>query len=473
MIFIDVFGLNKDIEKLSVKAETILENILTPIYVWYDEGENDGVRFGHSVSTAGDINGDDFTDAIVGSPNYKIEGITPGAAFVYLGGFNGLNDNYLHFLTPMQHGYNFGISVSHAGDINNDGFDDVIVGADNYQVQGETGAYGAAYIYYGSPTGLDEINYEVIVGPQKASQFGFTVSGVGDVNGDEHDDVVIGAISYSNGQKNEGSVYLYLGSEEGIALTPFWQFENNNATSQLGYAISGLGDLNQDGYDDFSISAPFYDYDENLINNGAVYVFLGSEFGPNAEPDWGETGSEPNEYFGFSIACAGDVINNGYNDLIIGANKLSAAYIFFNSAGELGTEPGWSITSDQTNSGFGYSVAGLGDVNNDGFADIAIGAPYYMDDQPEEGAVFVFCGSNMGLNPTECWKTFGDKAETEYGFSISFAGDLNNDNRNDLLIGSPSYRRDSKTKMGRAYSYHGMSSEDVFYFYTFLPLVKR
>lgn len=463
------------IADFTVKAETKSDLVLTPEYVWYDEGNGDGVRFGHSVSSAGDVNGDGYTDAIVGSPNYKIDDITPGAVFLYLGGVNGLEDDPHQMLTHMIPGVNFGVSVSIAGDINHDGFDDVVIGSDNYKLSSGTGSFGAAFIYYGSSSGLltDETNVQILVGVEKASQFGYSVSGIGDVNGDTFDDVLIGAIAYTNEQSNEGAVYLYKGSENGLDTIPFWQFENNVATSSLGYAISGVGDLNKDGFADFAVGAPYYDLDttfSELTDEGIVYFFLGSGILLNEAPDWSVTGSDANDHFGSAVAGAGDVDKNGYSDVLIGSKNLGAAYLFYNEETGLNTTPGWS--DQQPGSRFGFSVAGLGDVNYDGYPDIAVGAPYFTDDHQEEGAVFVYCGGINGVSDYANWVSYGNKAETEFGYSVA-AGDFNKDNRNDLLVGSPIYRRDDKTRLGAAFSYHGMASGDLFYYYTYLPLVIR
>lgn len=453
-----------------VYADATLESIFTTSFIWYDEGGEDGVRFGHSVDTAGDVNGDGYADAIIGVPNYKIDAIAPGAAFLYLGSPTGLYDDPQSILTPMVHGVNFGVSVSSAGDINGDGFGDVIIGADNYKIDGETGAYGAAFVYYGSPSGLltAEDDVQILLGEQKASQFGYCVSTAGDVNGDGYDDVLIGAITFSNGEVNEGKVYLYKGTSTGLEETSYWQYESNSETASLGYTISDLGDLNKDGFDDFIIGAPFYDEIHSDI--GKVYVFYGASTIPALNPDWEKSGEESNDQIGNAVAGAGDVDKNGYRDILVGAKKISTVYLFYNSGSGLDALNVWHFSSDQLNSGFGFSVTGLGDVNLDGYADIAVGAPYYDDDQPMEGAVFVFSGNTNGLNSNPNWISYGNKADTEFGYSVASALDVNDDERKDIIIGAPSYRRDEKTKMGRAFTYHGLASGDITYFYTFLPL---
>jgi hypothetical protein len=118
-----------------VVADTVAGLILTPEFTWYDEGGADGVRFGNSVASV-DINGDGFSDAIVGSPNFKVDFDPAGAVVVYLGGPDGLNEDPFHFISPLIKGINFGISVNNAGDLNADVFDDVIILSDNFKLDG-------------------------------------------------------------------------------------------------------------------------------------------------------------------------------------------------------------------------------------------------------------------------------------------------------------------------------------------------
>ncbi len=446
---------------------------------WNDDGQFNGVDYGVSVSSAGDINGDGFADVIVGSQKYLFDGDRDGAAFVYLGNSGGLSANPHQILTTNSYGSLFGASVSAAGDVNGDGFADVIVGAPNHKEEVSSEPRGAAYLYSGSSGGVSISPDWSFIGTQKDAQFGYSVSNAGDVNQDGYDDILVGATHHTNGENNEGTVFLFLGSSSGLSSLPAWSFEGNQSGALVGYALAALGDVNGDNIDDFAVSTPTYN-NEILVDCGIVWVFVGSSdpAGISSVPYWSVTGAQAYEYFGGSVAGAGDVNNDGYLDLIVGARgydedevDVGAAYLFTNSASGLKSPADWHVHSSQTMSGFGISVAGLGDVNLDGYADVAVGANRFTDGQNLEGVVFVYRGSPAGVETIPHWSGGGNKAEASFGFSIANAGDVNHDGKNDLLVGAPDYKRDEKTVMGQASLFHGMQAGEVITYSVFLPLL--
>ena len=184
------------------------------------------------------------------------------------------------------------------------------------------------------------------------------------------------------------------------------------------------------------------------------------------------------ERFGSAVDGAGDVDANGYLDLIVGARgydedemEIGAAYLFSNSAAGLSTMAGWMVSSDQDYSGFGISVAGLGDVNQDGYDDVAVGAQRYTDDQREEGCVFAYRGSPLGLESSPNWMAGGDKADAGFGTSTAAAGDVNNDGKKDLIVGAPLFKFDERIVMGRAFVFHGAAAGEATIFQVFLPSI--
>lgn len=463
-------------------VQALGDDYLFPLIAdWKDDGEFHGVDYGASVSSAGDINKDGFDDVIVGAPRYLIDGYRYGAVFVYLGSSGGLTRNPHQILTNGSAGSLFGSSVSAAGDVNGDGYSDVIIGSPNYKDPLSDEPRGSASLYFGSAGGLSLTPDWSFTGSEKDGQFGFSVSNAGDVNQDGYDDVLIGANHYSNGETNEGMVFLFGGSANGLGSDPIWSFESNQTGAQAGYSLAGLGDISGDSIDDFAVATPTFDC-ESHNDCGIVWVFIGStnSAGLINTPFWSKTGGQTGENFGSSVAGAGDVNNDGYLDLIVGARgydedlvDVGAAFLFTNSGSGFEMIPSWFVYSSQAFSGYGISVAGLGDVNLDGYADVAVGANRFSDGQNLEGVVFVYRGSPLGLESTPQWQNGGDKAEASFGLSVANAGDVNQDGKNDLLVGAPDYKRDEKTVMGQASLYHGMEAGEEIYYFIYLPLLVK
>jgi hypothetical protein len=318
------------------------------------------------------------------------------------------------------------------------------------------------------------------IGLQGDSEFGFAVSGAGDVNHDGFDDVIVGAPAYTQEQNHEGILYLFLGSAGGLSETPAWSYQSNQAGAQLGYALSKAGDLNQDDYADIIAGAPHFD-SSDLLDAGRVLAFYGTDSGLAPAPAWQSQGSQAEAWFGFSLDSAGDVDGNGYPDLIVGApgyddGKVNsgAAFLFYNTPSGLPADAAWMLTGNQDGARFGTAVAGIGDADQDGFADAGVGAPYFTDDQQAEGFVWVYRGGSLGASTEPDWWTGGDKADTEFGFALAGAGDVNGDGKADLTVGAPIYKRDERTVMGQAYVFHGDPLDfDPTRYRLFLPLVQR
>lgn len=455
-----------------------IDSLLSQWPNWTTAGKENGERYGYSVSSAGDVNGDGFDDVIIGAPGYLVGGVRTGAALVFLGRPNGLATTAHQVLSNGINGSYFGFAVSSAGDVNGDGYDDVIVGAPHIHVT--NGYDGAAYLYLGSADGLSASPAWQKIGLQGDSEFGFAVSGAGDVNHDGFNDVIIGAPAYTQEQNHEGIVYLFLGNADGLGDTPAWSYQSDHAGAQLGYSVSEAGDLNRDGYADIAAGAPHFDASPTELNNGLALVFFGAEGGLQAAPAWQALGSRAEAWFGYALDSAGDVDGNGCTDLIIGAPGYNlglansgAAFLFYNGLSGLAPYAGWMIVGSQEGARFGTAVAGVGDADLDGFADVGVGAPYHAFDQPQEGAVFVYRGGPAGAALDSSWHASGDKAETEFGLSAASAGDVNGDGQADLAVGAPIYKRDERVVMGQAYVFHGGDANPSYESRVFLPLIIR
>ncbi|HUV37633.1 MAG TPA: integrin alpha, partial [Patescibacteria group bacterium] len=256
-----------------------------------------------------------------------------------------------------QAGAKFGCSVASAGDVNDDGYDDVIVGAFLY-TNSEGKVVGHAYVFHGGPSGLADTASWIAEGDQARTCFGISVAGAGDVNGDGYDDIIVGAHDYniSETETNRGRVFVYLGSSSGVVGTLCWTAYGDQNDCMFGYSVAGAGDVNDDGYDDIIIGAHGYDNPE--MGEGRAYVYHGSASGPSPSPSWiGEIDLADNN-FGVSVDCAGDVNGDGYDDIIVGAFLSASPYIDEGNAFVfLGSDTGvvddfcWMVEDEQEDTG--------------------------------------------------------------------------------------------------------------------------
>ena len=362
---------------------------------WTAESNQADADFGNSVSTAGDVNGDGYSDVIVGAYYYDNGQSNEGRAFVYYGSASGLSTTADWTAESNQASAQFGYSVSTAGDVNGDGFSDVIVGAMLYDVVSNE---GRAYVYLGSSSGLSATADWTAESNQVSAYFGVSVSTAGDVNGDGYSDVIVGADGYDNGQSEEGKAFVYYGSASGLSATANWTAESNQVNAEFGCSVSTAGDVNGDGYSDVIVGA--YYYDNGQSDEGRAFVYLGSSSGLSTTADWTAESNQASAYFGYSVSTAGDVNGDGYSDVIVGAYKFDGgetdegrAYVYHGSSSGLSTTADWTAESNQVDANFGYSVSTAGDVNGDGYSDIIVGAYKFDGGETDEGKVFVYYGN--------------------------------------------------------------------------------
>ena len=316
----------------------------------------------------------------------------------------------------------YGASVALA-DVNGDGLEDRIVGADRYDTGIAGGDEGAVFVDYGSPTGEATLADWTALGDQGGARFGASVASAGDVNGDGYDDIIVGAAGYDGVAPESGKVFVFYGSELGLSAgEPFvlssaaeWSVEGRRANVGLGGAVAGAGDVNGDGYADVLLGAS--------QGAGAAYVFHGAEEGladgtrtsSLDDAAWSLESIEEGAELGAAVASAGDVNGDGYFDVVVGApgstSQAGAAYVFHGS--ELGLARGarevsqrqasWSIAGAQRDARLGAAVASAGDVDGDGYDDVLLGAPLYdslLDGivLENDGAAYVCRGSENGFS---------------------------------------------------------------------------
>ncbi|HYN35871.1 MAG TPA: FG-GAP-like repeat-containing protein [Actinomycetota bacterium] len=288
---------------------------------------------------------------------------------------------------------------------------------------------------------------------QASARLGRSIDVVGDVSGDGVDDIIVGAPNYDTVDtdvmtQGEGRAYLFLGGTPGgPATTPAWSVDpTDEVGARFGASVAGVGDVTNDGIPDVIIGAPGF----GVGDTGRAYVYTGTgtTAGLSATPAWEETpaGTVMGQKFGFSVAPAGDVDDDGTPDAIIGGegtgSPAATAYIYegLDTASALGAEPVWS-DSRSGFTGTGIKVASAGDLDDDGFDDVLIGF-YGFPAVPDpgtsfnEGRTYIFRGAATWPEHAPAWFTsLGDANDAHYGIGLS-SGDVNSDGKEDIAIGA-------------------------------------
>ena len=423
-------------------------------------GENAGDHSGFSVAGAGDVNRDGCSDLLIGAPG-EDSGFSekPGLTYLILGknpcGLKDLSGSNASFLGEAEIDTS-GYSVAGAGDVNGDGYSDILLGA--YENGDCAFLAGHTYLILGNPSGWA---MDTDLSASDASFFGETeydysgcsVAGAGDVNGDGYDDILIGAEGNGENGWQTGQTYLIFGKPSGWSMDTNLSvsnasFRGENYRDFSGCSGAGAGDVNGDGYDDILIGATG-NHISNVDNEDVIYLILGKATGWSVDTNLSTSdasfiGVDDGEYSKCSIAGAGDINGDRYDDILIGAHYGSSGssktYLIF------GKTSGWAINTNISSSDVvfngeesgdmsGCSVAGIGDVNGDGYDDILIGA--YGNDEGGDQAgqtylIFPVYNSRPILYNDSLSPTFGNTL-TNFTFSITYY-DLDGDEPVDIKL---------------------------------------
>ena len=304
---------------------------------------------------------------------------------------------------------NFGSSVSGAGDVNGDGKADLIVGDPASSFSDS----GSAHVFSGSD---GSVLYKFDGEVASNDFFGSSVSGAGDVNGDGMADLIVGVSGEDNNGLSSGNARVFSGNDGSV----LYNFDGDDSFASLGESVSDAGDVNGDGRADMIVGG-----------NGFARVFSGS----NGSILYHFEGNEGDQ-FGFSVSGAGDVDGDGTPDLIVGApgqlffsSDTGDAHVFSGSDGSVLYNFGGDSVTEQ----FGASVSSAGDVNGDGKDDLIVGAPFDDDNGFNSGSVRVLSGSDGSV----LYIFDGDGSSRLFGGSVSGVGDVNGEGKADLIIGNP------------------------------------
>lgn len=402
------------------------------------DGDIAGDQFGRSVAIIGDVDGDGMADYAVGMRGNRSGVESAGRVAVY----SGATHQILWSVDGEFAFDHFSEDIARAGDIDRDGVGDLIVGA--WGSDGGGTDSGRAYVL----SGVDGALLFTFTGLMPGDNMGDSVAGGGDINNDGYNDLIVGAPTSDVGASNTGSVTVFSGRDGSVLYTK----HGENANDRLGVSVAGVGDVDGDGFDDFAGGAHLFDNGGGTNDNrGMIRVYSGA----TGEALYTLIGERPGDNFGWALSGAGDVNNDGRPDIVVGAPLNDAAgsntgrvYVYSGADGGLLHR----FTGERGGDKLGLSVASAGDMDGDGHDDILTGAWWYdIDDDSSDnrGRAYVFSGRTGEI----LFTITGEQRKDHLGRPVAGGDDINGDGVPDIVVGARDSDANGEDA-GRVYVFH-------------------
>jgi hypothetical protein len=433
---------------------------------WFFEGEDVSDYAGWAVGAAGDVDGDGLDDLLIGGYNAGDASVRTGMAFLVAAGSLSASGT----LDLASADWRFmgesasdqaGKHVAGAGDVDDDGYADILVGAPNLDISATN--EGGIYLYLGGDLGtVSDVHlydaHAVLSGEAGGDRVGEAATDAGDIDGDGLSDLLIGASGNDDAGTSAGKAYLVYGDSVGgdlVLSDADFGWTGEAAGDVAGASVAALGDVDGDGTDDLLVGA--WGSDDAASNAGKAYILLGGSLPADGAPLSSASitllGEGADDFAAYSAAGPGDVDGDGLGDILLGAygdapagSRSGRSYLVYAStlSGAATLDLG---SADHRFSGeagsdlSGIRVAGAGDVDNDGLADLMVAAPANDSAGSNSGKVYLILADNipatrnLGLASVD-YSFTGEAIGDQAGYGIAGVGDVDGDGFGDMLIGS-------------------------------------